>query len=110
MEVGGLSDHCLVFLQLEVKDNKPSSSFKFNPKWLAEDDFQKLIKANWAPYDGNINLSASEQFAASLKLIKEKVVAWSAERHKIKEKVLLEVEDDIKSLFYNNHSGIFVRR
>jgi len=51
-------------------------------------------------------MSISEQFTTSLKRIKKRVVPWEAECHKIRDKLLCKVGEEIACLFLNNTDGI----
>ena len=47
VEVGGLSDHLPIILQLESPKSKSANMFKFNPTWLVDDEFNSLVKSLW---------------------------------------------------------------
>ena len=44
VEVEGLSNHLLFLLQIQIPETKPAAPFKFNPAWLMEEDYRKLIR------------------------------------------------------------------
>lgn len=62
-------------LELELVDPRPGTPFKFNPGWLADDEFIQLVKDTWLHYDLSKESLASEQFMVALKSIKKKVTA-----------------------------------
>lgn len=41
---GGLSNHCLIVICLEMQENLMSPQFKFNASWLKELDFIKVVE------------------------------------------------------------------
>jgi hypothetical protein len=43
----GESDHSLVWLKLEGASIKPTTPSKFNPTWINDERFQKIIRTNW---------------------------------------------------------------
>jgi hypothetical protein len=56
---GGDSYYSLVHLQLELKNDKPTSPFKFNSIWVEEEDFQTFIKNEWrGGYDHRVMMIA----------------------------------------------------
>jgi hypothetical protein len=57
-------------------------------------------------FDNGSPLTTSEQFASSLKIVKTKIVAWAADRHRNKDR-RKEVEEEIDLLFKSNGSGVF---
>ena len=68
-------DYFPIFLELELDDSKPCSPFKFNPGWIKEEDFTRLVKEKWKPFDYSLYLSMDEQFFLALKIVKRKVAA-----------------------------------
>jgi hypothetical protein len=103
----GGSDHNPIFFQLELRDENPSSPFKFNPIWLEEEYFQELVRSEWKHFDGGIRVFVGRKFAVELKVVKVKVVDWVDERYKKRDHVLKETEHAIADLFNSNVSGIF---
>ena len=57
VEVGGLSDHLPFLLQIQNPEAKPVAPFKFNPEWLLEEYYQRLIGESWKPLEANPNTS-----------------------------------------------------
>ena len=44
--VNNLFNHCPIFLQFDVREMKPYSSFKFDAKWLSNVDFWQFVVDN----------------------------------------------------------------
>ena len=68
-------DYFPIFLELELDDSKPCSPFKFNPRWIKEEDFTRLVKEILKLFDSSLDLSAGEQFVLDLKIVKRKVAS-----------------------------------
>eukprot|EP01018_Ginkgo_biloba_P022058 Gb_03022 [translate_table: standard] len=104
-DVGVILDHFLVVLELAEVGKRPSSPFKFIPGWLEEDEFVRLARDLWVPYNENLRESASLQFAANLKKLKQATIGW-AHTKKIKEaKELFEVESKLEVLYVSEGVG-----
>ena len=43
VEVGGLFDRLPILLRLQGPKRKPTALFKFNPSWIQEEDYRKLV-------------------------------------------------------------------
>jgi hypothetical protein len=50
---------------------------------------------------------ASEQFVEALEFVKGKVIEWSMEMYRLKDMLLKETKEAIKSIFGDNANGIF---
>jgi hypothetical protein len=60
---GGESDHYPILLEVAKGRRKPTSPFKFNPKWLKEESFIDLVKEQWVPFDPKLDSPQSfEEF------------------------------------------------
>lgn len=66
----GDSEHHPIFLELKGGSKKPGNPFKFNPCWLNEDNYIKLIKEKWVPLDQLSLQSVAHQFMENLKKVK----------------------------------------
>ena len=66
VEVGGLSYHLPVLLQIQKPEDKPVAPFKFNLEWLLEEDYRKLIEETWEPLETNPNISFMKQMSDNL--------------------------------------------
>jgi hypothetical protein len=80
--------------------------FKYNPNCL-EEEFQSIVKDNWCNFSPDIDSSACEQFSSSLKLVKEKVAAWTRERFRNIDANISEVEKYLEDLVQENDQGIY---
>ena len=61
VEVGGLSDHLSVLLQIQNPETKLAALFKFNPNWMKEEDYRKMIGNTWRPLEENPNVAYMKQ-------------------------------------------------
>ena len=43
VEVGGLSYHLPILLLMERQEHKPAPPFKFDPSWIQEEEYKKLV-------------------------------------------------------------------
>ena len=66
-------DHNPIILDLEFNNPQLGSPFKFNLGRIEEVNFQSLVKDQFRHCNPNLDLYACEQFATSLKAIKERV-------------------------------------
>jgi len=97
-------DHFPVLLELSSVGKKPPNPFKFNPRSLDDEDFIKLVKAQWVPFDGTMRESAAIQFAAILKKVKQAAITWAHMKKERDKKNLIEVEAKF-DLLYNSERG-----
>jgi hypothetical protein len=78
------SDQHPIFIDLDQNDQKLETLFKFNSRWLEEEEFMVLIKDTWKTFDPKVENFVCGQFAATLKTMKEKVSSWAKERDTMK--------------------------
>jgi hypothetical protein len=45
--------------------------------WILEEEFRTLVSMHWKSYDLELEDFVCNQFVHALKVVKEKVVAWS---------------------------------
>jgi len=50
-------------------ESKTWIPFKFNPKWLENENFKSLVRQNWRAYDPSNGNSTMFQFVESIKKI-----------------------------------------
>eukprot|EP01018_Ginkgo_biloba_P004985 Gb_28741 [translate_table: standard] len=99
VEVGGDFDHFPFFLELAYPGRKPPSPFKFNSAWLGEEAFKQKLKDIWVTFDESSRESASIQFAANLKRLKQVAADW-AHRKKLKnDQELVSIKEDLEVLY-----------
>ena len=92
VEVGGLSDHLPDLLQIQNPETKPAASFKFNPSWMKEEDYRKLIGNSWRPLEENPNVSYIKQLVENLQEVKRVKKPWARVYSANQEKQLKKVE------------------
>ena len=51
VDSGGLSDHKPITLSISTPEEKPPTPFRFNPNWLDDEEYKKLVKENWKSID-----------------------------------------------------------
>jgi len=101
---GGLSDHSPIFLDYRGRSRKPASPFKFNPSWLKEESFLKLVQDLWVHGNvGNMDF-AGVLFCQNLKRIKQATIKWAFDKRAQDEQTLRESEAAIELLL--NSSGL----
>ena len=61
-----------------------------------------LAKVNWKHYEESLWKCASEQCVDALKYVKGKVVAWNMDKFTVKDRLLKESKEEIKSLYSDN--------
>lgn len=92
MGSGGISDHCPIFLELRGRRRKPPSPFKFNPSWLKEDGFHRLVKELWVSRPHNSVEFAGAHFHSNLKRLKEATISWAHAKRVNDDQILRECE------------------
>ena len=98
-------DHNPILLKFTKGGPKPSSSFKYNPKWLKDHDFVSLIKRTWIPFKKTRQSSTAIQFARNLMLIKKVATRWAIEKWNKYEKELREIESQLKQYYEDEMVG-----
>ena len=53
IDVKSGSNHNPIYLQMDLKDEKPSSLFSFNPSWLEHEDLKDMFRREWKCFDPN---------------------------------------------------------
>jgi hypothetical protein len=107
VRVGGAFDHCPIMLQIEKKNEKPPSPFKFNHACLEEDEFKALITSNWKRFYPLVGDSAMLQFASNLKRGKKLAAVRGKQKKEENQVALRKLELDIVSLFTQNATSVF---
>lgn len=69
------SDHCPLLLNTKHKISTPKIPFKFDPLWLADPDFNRLMEKWWNefPLQGEIGLS----WHRKIKFLTQKMEGWN---------------------------------
>ena len=107
VEVGGLSGHLLVLLQIQNIETKPTTSFKFNPSWLLEEYYHKMTGDTQRPLEANPNITFMKQLSENLQKVKKVTKPWDRVYTANKQKQLNEVENSLKEIYEKTNSGIF---
>ena len=99
VEVGGLSDHLPVLLQIQNIETKPTAPFKFNPAWLLEEYYPNLIGDTWRLLEENPNINFMKQLSENLKKVKKVTKPWDTVYTTDKQKQLMVVEKSLKDIY-----------
>jgi hypothetical protein len=102
---GGVSNHSPIWIELIRGPKKPASHFKFNSSWLADENFQKIFKENWIPFEQGSNIPTSIHVASNLKCIKQMVIPWAHAKHDREELELSQIEDRLEHLSKTAEGG-----
>ena len=81
--------------------------FKFNPAWLLEEDYQKMIGHSWNHFGANPNVSYMKKLAENLNKVKKVSKPWAKVYYANQQKQLKEVESSLKRIYEQNNSDIF---
>jgi hypothetical protein len=68
-----ISDHAPIILQLDSYSHRSPYPFKFNPIWLGNPDFERLVKEVWTDKSFIDEPDVQRRLAGKLKLLKTKV-------------------------------------
>jgi hypothetical protein len=88
--VGGISDHMLIVLEVASKGPNPPTPFKFNHRWILEEEYKCFIRYVWKPLKQILESSYMFQFAENLVGAKKVSIAW-AKNHNAKAKDILSI-------------------
>jgi hypothetical protein len=84
-------------MQIEKDELKLARPFKFNPFWLKDEDFTKIVKRKCTLFDPQ-KKTAMLQFSKNLQRLKKETIAWAKKKHQKSLKTLLEIEKGISTL------------
>ena len=71
VEVGGLYDHLPILLWIQSQELKMANPFKFNPEWIQEDDYRKLVGDTWTSLEATPNVPFMKELSKNLQIIKK---------------------------------------
>ena len=102
----GISDHFLVLLDWLDQQSTCAYPFKFNQSWLANEEFTKMISAEWPLTHSDNSMDTMFEFSYKLSVLKDKVKSWTkAEARKMQDKSVF-LEEEINSLLSSSDSAI----
>jgi hypothetical protein len=90
--------------EVSLAIEKPTSTFKINPKWMKVEEFVGKIKVVWKHYNGNLQESTQVKFQQNLKEGKKVTRNWVRDKNMKDGRVLKEVEESLEVL-YNSGFG-----
>lgn len=99
----GVSNHRVVILQIYFDKSFINHPFKFNPTWLKEDEFDELIRKEWALMSDTVLRSTSpvKVFLHKLRRIQPVVRLWEKTKKKSLISDICRLEYDISSIEYH---------
>ena len=83
VESGGLSDHRPITLSISIPEENPPVPFKFNPNWLDDEEYRKLVKENWKPIDLQPTEGYMQQMVNNLSKINKISKEWGKLRRSL---------------------------
>ena len=102
----GISDHFPVLLDWLDQQSTCAYPFKFNQSWLVNEEFVKMIRAEWPLIRSDNSMDAMFELSFKLRVLKDKVKSWTkVEARKMKDKSVF-LEEEINSLLSSSHSAI----
>jgi hypothetical protein len=93
-----LSDHALIFLQLDSSIHKIAYPFKLNSGWLLEADFNSIVVEVWKDPLYLSEPCIQHRFIWKLKSLKACIKSWAANHKKLNAQRLLDIETEIQFL------------
>jgi hypothetical protein len=98
VEVGGLSDHHPISLQIVFDAISPKPPLKINKNWLAEEDFKNLVLSEWRSLDSSITDPMMKKFSNNLARVKWAIKKWIPIYKARNQRDIQEIEEKISSL------------
>jgi hypothetical protein len=100
-------NHHPICLSIEGPQRVTAAPFKFNCSWIGDLSFNTLVKKTWAEMMDWSNSSTILLLIEKLKYLKQKVIYWQVKKQQAMKANLVQVEEQIATLFHNNPSHIF---
>jgi exonuclease III len=75
-----ISDHAPIILQLDSYSHRSSYPFKFNPIWLGNPDFERLVSDVWTDQSYKNEPDVQRRISWKLKVLKSKVKCWARQQ------------------------------
>eukprot|EP00253_Pinus_taeda_P027180 PITA_27180 len=95
---GGNSDHNPIYLECHGPFRKPKAPFKFNPIWLMDQNYTKMIKDFWASHPIHGSAPLAKGFCRNLAEIKHLTIEWAKEKRNRETVQLSQIEVALCSL------------
>ena len=73
----GISDHFPVIFDWQDHQSSCALPFKFNQSWLSNEDFKKMIRAEWPLILSDNPLDPMFDLSYKLRILKSKVKSWT---------------------------------
>ena len=103
---GGLSDHYPIFLEFNNSHVKPPSSLKLKNIWLKDEGFRALISNRWIPFNPGNRSTATFQFAADIRNLKDVIKSWAVEKRKREDSELQQIEIELFGIYNMDGGGM----
>jgi hypothetical protein len=100
-----ISDHAPVILQLDSYSHCSTYPFKFNPCWLWNSDFERLVTEVWTDQSYHHEVDVQRRLAWKLKDLKQKVKSWARLQIIKTTQRLSQLELNIQTLIRDNSMG-----
>ena len=102
----GISDHFSVILDWQDHRTDCAFPFKFNQSWLSNEEFKKMIRAEWPLILSDNPMDPMFDLSYKLRVLKDKVKSWTKlEARKMQYKSFL-LEEEINSLLSSSVSAL----
>jgi len=92
VESGGISDHSPIMIEISGGTPKPPSPFKFNPGWMQDEEYIKLVNYVWLKYNCTEHGHAAVHFMENLRRIKEVTKDWARKKRDKENLELMDIE------------------
>ncbi|KAK8477778.1 hypothetical protein V6N11_063581 [Hibiscus sabdariffa] len=98
LDVAMASDHAPILLLLQGMPKRCKKDFKFESKWLIEDECFQEVEKGWAPIP---QVNSSRNFGRKLKKTISKLIKWSRDKFGKRRRSVEEITKKIKLLQEN---------
>jgi hypothetical protein len=98
VEIGGISNHLPIILEVSKASLKMSLPMKFNHDWLKEEDYQKMVEETWCPMSEDVSQSSMKQFSENIGKIRKATISWANDFKKKQKAAIVEVESKLSYL------------
>ncbi|KAK8494411.1 hypothetical protein V6N12_002358 [Hibiscus sabdariffa] len=89
LDIAIASDYAMVIIQLQGLKNNYKKEFKFESKWLLEEDCTSTVQGSWEPISQPRN---SHRFGSKLRRTKHTLIRWSKLKDRVKNQRKIELQ------------------
>jgi len=87
-----------ILIELQDKNRRVSSPFKFFEGWLSDPSFLELVRALWAPILEKTQVPTVILFVENLKRLKQATKGWAREKKKKNDRELSDIDSSLTEL------------